>query len=129
MSFKILDVAKDDVGPYLKLEIELTDGTTAVIRWGLNSEDYKQIRSIVTKKHFDSLATGYSYELLPYYSSVQERTGSTPTFYGSVRCIQETRVMKVDFVCSERFAGNLEWFRSHVSCLADVQHIIWEDFR
>lgn len=60
------------------------------------------------------LAIDYRYEIVPSISTYQERAKSQPYYRGVIRCIQGNRVTRVKFPCSERFAGNVEWFRKEV---------------
>lgn len=107
--------------------VKLPDGLLT-IRWDLDHFTYKQIKEVVTKKYFDSLANDYSYNMRPYISSYQDRAYSTPVFYGAVRCIQGKRAKNVEFKCSELFAGNMEWFRNNVHYLKDIDHLKWGNF-
>jgi hypothetical protein len=126
-TFRIVEVSKDKVGSYIKLDVQLPDGD-CIIRWDLDEMTYKNIQEVVSKKHFDSLAIDNRYEILPYVSTYQERPNSQPYFNRVIRCIQGNRVAKVEFPCSERFAGNMEWFRKEVKKLEDIKHLFWENF-
>jgi hypothetical protein len=126
-NFQILDVSKDQIGRYLKLKVHLPNGD-CVIRWGLDELTYRQIKEVVPKKNFDSLARDYSYEMVPYVSIHQEKPKSQPNYRGAIRCIQENHAAKVEFPCSSKFAGNMEWFRKEVSGVEDVKHLLWENY-
>ncbi|WP_042351369.1 hypothetical protein [Bacillus massiliigorillae] len=126
-TLKLLELKKDTIGRYMKLDIPLSDGTIT-IRWNLDAYTYQQIRAIVSKKHLDSLAIDYHYEIIPYISSNQNAPNSTPTRYGSIRCIQDTQGKNILFSCSDLFAGNMEWFRRYVSSTRDIAHLRWENF-
>jgi hypothetical protein len=126
-NLKILKVSKDNAGKFLKLEVNLPDGA-AIIRWGLDDLDFKRIRDIVSKNYFDSLQTEYHYELLPSVGISLDKPKGNQKFIGSVRCVQGDKAARIEFECSERFAGNMEWFRSDVGCLGDIKHLGWENF-
>lgn len=66
--------------------------------------------------------------MLPYVSSYQEKPKSVPLFYGCVRCIQGNRAKRIEFNCSGRFAGNMEWFKKDVQKMDDIKHLIWGNF-
>lgn len=125
-NFRIIEVSKDEKGRYMKLEIQLPD-EQSIIRWDLDQFTYTRIKKLVSKKHFDSLATDYSYELLSYASSHQEKANSIPTFVGIIRCIQGNRSIRIEFTCSERFAGNMAWFRNEIQNKEDLKHLIWQE--
>ncbi len=126
-NFKVIEVSRDRIGLYCKLEVKLPDGTL-VIRWGLDHFTYKQIKNVTSKSHYDSLATHDYFELLPYVVSFQERPKSTPVYYGYLRFIQGNQARKVQFTCSELFAGNMEWFRKDVRGINDIGHLDWGNF-
>jgi len=123
-NFRIMEVSKDAKGRFMKLEIQLPD-ELCIIRWELDQFSYLQIKEVVSKKHFDSLATDYNYELVPNTNGYQEN--SIPTFNGIIRCIQGNRTMRIEFVCSKRFAGNMAWFRNEVQQIDDIKHLIWRE--
>ncbi|MCA1319577.1 hypothetical protein LC085_06590 [Bacillus tianshenii] len=111
----------------MKLELSLSDGN-ATIRWGLNHLDFKKIRDIVSKNYFDSLEKEYHYELLPYVGTKIEYPKGPQTFIGNVRCIQGIKAARIEFICSEQFAGNMEWLKLEVRCTEHVKHLLWENF-
>ena len=123
-NFKIIEVSKDAKGRYVKLEIQLLEGLS-IIRWELDQFTFLQIKEVVSKKHFDSLATDYSYELVPYTKGYQEN--NIPTFNGIIRCIQGNRMLRIEFVCSKRFAGNMVWFTNEVQNIDDIKHLLWRE--
>ena len=125
-NFRIMEVSKDEKGRYMKLEIQLPDGLS-IIRWDLDQFTYIRIKELVSKKHFDSLATDYTYELLSYAGSHQEKRKSIPTFVGIIRCLQGNRAIRIEFTCSERFAGNMAWFRNEIQNKDDLKHLIWQE--
>jgi hypothetical protein len=126
-NFQIIEVSKDKVGNYIKMEVQLQDGTS-VIRWGIDDFSYKGIKENVTRNYFDSLEVKYHYEIVPYAITYQEKANSRPIYKGVLRCIQGNRVGRIEFLCSERFAGNLEWFRREVQKVDDIRHLFWENF-
>ena len=123
-NFRIIEVSKDVKGRYVKLEIQLPEGLS-IIRWELDQFTFLQIKEVVSKKHFDSLATDYSYELVPYTKGYQEN--NIPTFNGIIRCIQGKRMIRIEFVCSKRFAGNMVWFTNEVQNIDDIKHLLWRE--
>jgi hypothetical protein len=125
-NFRIMEISKDAKGRYMKLEIQLPDGQS-IIRWELDQFTYTQIKRMVSKKHFDSLATDYRYELVPYTNGYQELPKSTPTFNGIIRCIQGNRSIRLEFICSQRFAGNMAWFRNEVQNIDGIKHLKWRE--
>ena len=125
-NFRIMEVSKDAKGTYIKLEIQLPAGLS-IIRWDLDQFTYTRIKELVSKKHFDSLATDYTYELLSNASSYQERAKSIPTFVGMIRCLQGNRSIRIEFTCSERFAGNMAWFQNEIQNKDDIKHLIWQE--
>jgi hypothetical protein len=126
-NFRIVEVSKDKVGLYIKLDVQLPDGD-CIIRWELDDFTYKQIKEVVSRKHFDSLAINYLFEIVPYVSTYQEKPKSQPYYKGVIRCIQGNRAARIEFPCSERFAGNMEWFRKEVKKVEDIKHLGWENF-
>ncbi len=78
-NFRIVEVFKDKVGRYIKLDVQLPDGD-CIIRWDLDEFTYKQIKEVVSKKHFDSLAIHYLYEIVPYVFTYQEKPNSQPDY-------------------------------------------------
>jgi hypothetical protein len=126
-NLQIDEVSMDKIGRYLKLNVQLPDGD-CIIRWDIDVFTYKQVKEVVYKKYFDSLAIDYRYEIVPYISTYQERPKSQPYYRGVIRCIQGNRVARVEFPCSERFAGNMEWFRKEVKKAEDIKHLLWGKF-
>jgi hypothetical protein len=126
-NFRIIEVSKDKAGRYIKLDIRLPDGD-CIVRWDLDEFTYKQIKEIVSKKYFDSLAIDYLYELVPYSLTYQEKPNSHPYYRGVIRCVQGDRAARIEFPCSERFAGNMVWFRQEVNKVEDLKYLIWENF-
>lgn len=126
-NFKILKVSKDIQGPFIKMKVTLIDGSS-IIRIGLDELTYEKIKEIVSKNYFDSLAKSYRFELLPYYATYREIESSLPVYMGSIRCIQENKAKNIQFNCSERFAGNLEWFKHAVYSTEDIRHLTSEGY-
>ena len=120
-NFKILAISKDEMGKSMKLEIELPDGTIT-IRWALDNFTYRRIKEITSRNYFDSLSTAYRFELVSYYISCYDSS-----YRGYIRCIQADRAKRIEFICSENFAGNMEWFRKEIQSIADIQHLAWEN--
>ncbi|KMJ57674.1 hypothetical protein AB685_15670 [Bacillus sp. LL01] len=127
-NMKILKASKDTIGSHLKLEVTLPDGSI-IIRFGLDEVDYIKIRDIVKKNHFDSLEAEYHYELLPYIGVSLDKQKGEQKFIANVRCVQGQKAARIEFECSERFAGNMEWFKRDVRCLRDLEHLKWEKFK
>jgi hypothetical protein len=125
-NFQIIEVSKDQAGRYIKLNIELPDGD-CIIRWDLDEFTYEKIKEVVSKKHFDTLAIDYLYEIVPYVSIYQEKSKSQPFYRGAIRCIQGSRAARIEFSCSVRFAGNMEWFRNEVRKVEDIEHLFWSN--
>ncbi len=126
-NFLIEKVSKDDLGKFLKLHIQLPDGH-CVIRWGLDEFTYLQMNKIVSNKYFDPLAVDYKYELVPYVSTYHDRKNNSTYFKGVIRCIQGRRIARVEFICSDQFAANMEWFKKEVRNAEDVRHVLWDHF-
>lgn len=126
-NMKILKASKDRFGSLLKLEVMLLD-ERIVIRWGLDDEDYIKIRDIVKNNYFDSLEVGYHYELLPYVGVSLDKPNGKQKFLANLRCVQGQKAARIEFECSERFAGNMEWFKNDVKCIKDLEHLKWEKF-
>ncbi len=127
-NLKILKASKDHFGSHLKLEVMLPD-ERIVIRWGLDDEDYIKIRDIVKNNYFDSLEAGYHYELLPYVGVSLDKPNGKQTFLANLRCVQGKKAARIEFECSEKFAGNIEWFKKDVRCIQDLEHLKWEKFK
>ncbi|WP_244951598.1 hypothetical protein [Sutcliffiella horikoshii] len=126
-NMKILKASIDCFGSHLKLKITLPDGNI-VIRWGLADEDYLRIRNIIKENYFDSLEGEYHYELLPYVVVSLDKPNGKQKFLASLRCVQGKKAARIEFECSERFAGNIEWFKKDVRCIQDLKHLKWEKF-
>ncbi len=71
---------------YIKRLVTRSDGSF-IMRWDLDRFTYKQVKEIVTRKYFDSLADDYRYEMRPYISGYQDSSNSTPVYCGALRCI------------------------------------------
>lgn len=127
-NLKILKTSKDRFGSHLILEVILPDGII-VIRWGLEDEDYKKIRDVVIKSYFDNLESVYHYELLPYVGVSLDKPNGKQKFLANLRCVQGKKAARIEFECSERFAGNMEWFKKDVRCIKDLEHLKWEKFK
>ncbi len=127
-NFKVLKASKDTLGSHLQLEVTLPDGK-CIIRWGLDEVDYMRIKDIVKKNYFDILDAEYYYEILPYVSVSLDKPKGKQKFIASVRCVQGQKAAKIEFECSERFAGNMEWFRQEVRGLEDLESLRWEKFK
>ncbi|WP_404469792.1 hypothetical protein [Sutcliffiella horikoshii] len=127
-NLKILQASKDRFGSHLKLEVTLPD-ERIVIRWGLDDEDYLKIRDIVKGNYFDNLEAGYHYELLPYVVVSLNKPNGKQKFLANLRCVQGQKAARIEFECSERFAGNIEWFKKEVRCIKDLEHLKWEKFK
>ncbi|WP_404448600.1 hypothetical protein LG307_04690 [Sutcliffiella horikoshii] len=126
-NLKILKASKDRFGSHLKLEAKVADGTV-VIRWGLDDVDYLKIRDVVKNNYFDTLESGYHYELLPYIGVSLDKPNGKPTFLANLRCVQGQKAARIELECSEKFAGNIEWFKKDVRCIKDLEHLEWEKF-
>ncbi|WP_226683205.1 hypothetical protein [Sutcliffiella horikoshii] len=124
-NLKILKASKDPFGSHLKLSVILPDGII-VIRWGLADEDYLRIRDIIKENYFDSLEAGYQYELLPYVVVSLDKPNGKQKFLANLRCVQGNKAARIEFECSQRFAGNIEWFKKEVRCIQDLEHLKWE---
>jgi len=125
----ILKVSRDEIGRYVKFKANLSDGTLE-FRCELDAQTYKHLRKAVDTKYFDSLATEYHYDLILTYQR-NEMVDSDSTglpFKGVIRCTQGDRAIQMEFPCSERFAGNMEWFRKEVKSIEDIQHLAWANF-
>lgn len=125
----ILKVARDEIGRYVKLNATLSDGTLE-FRCELDAQTYKHLRKAVDTKYFDSLATEYHYDLI-LISQRNEVVNSDSTdlpYKGVIRCTQGGRAIQMEFPCSERFAGDMEWFRKEVESIDDIQHLAWANF-
>lgn len=127
-NMKILKASKDHFGSHLKLEVILPDGKI-VIRWGLDDKDYLRIRDIVKDNYFDNLEAVYHYELLPYVVISLDKPNGKQTFLANLRCVQGQKAARIEFECSERFAGNIEWFKKEVRCIQDLENLKWEKFK
>lgn len=127
-NIRILNVSKDTTGCHLKLKITLPDGS-AVIRWGIEEMDYKRLRDILSSNYFDSLEVHYHYELLTFIGVSLDKPKGEKKFIASLRCVQGQKVAKIEFECSERFAGNMEWFRQEVRSLEDLESLRWEKLK
>jgi hypothetical protein len=86
------------------------------------------MKEIVSKKFFDSLATGYHYELAPYAWTSKENPKEPPGYKGAIRCIQGNRTARIEFPCSSKFAGNMEWFKKEVNRVEDIEHLLWKKY-
>lgn len=122
----ILKDSRDEIGRYVKFNASLVDGTLD-FRCELDAATYKHIRKAVDIKYFDSLATEYHYDLILTYQSIELVETELP-YKGVIRCTQNDRAIQVEFPCSERFAGNIEWFRKEVKSIEDIQHLAWVIF-
>ncbi|NLP49850.1 hypothetical protein [Bacillus sp. RO1] len=127
-NLKILQASIDRFGSYLMLEVALADGRIK-IRWGLDAEDYVEIRNIIKENYFDSLEGEYHYELLPYVGVSLDQPNGKQKFLANLRCVQGKKAARIEFECSDRFAGNMEWFKKDVRCLQDLEHLKWEKFK
>lgn len=125
-NLKILQASKDHFGSHLKLEVTFGDGTI-VIRWGLDEIDFLRIIEIIKSNYFDSLEQGYHYELLPYVGVCLDKPNGKQKFLANLRCVQGKKAARIEFECSDRFAGNLEWFKKEVRCLKDLDRLRWEN--
>ncbi|WP_141432193.1 hypothetical protein [Bacillus sp. 03113] len=127
-NFKIINVSRDSLGRFMKLQLPLVEGEF-MIRWALDEFTYLQIKQIFSTKYFDSLAKGYRYELVSFYSHHLEKTDNKTIYKGSIRCILPDRSMNIPFVCSPQFAGNMEWLTHVAKNLQDIEHLKWENFK
>lgn len=123
-NYKILRVSKDMLGHYLKVRIELLDEPIQ-IRWDVDELTYDEIRSITRRNYFDSLAKDFHFELLPYSSSYKDELNNT-AYEGMIRCVQGDRAKRIEFICSEQFAGNLEWLRHPERNVKDLELVRWK---
>lgn len=121
---RILEISKDKIGRYAKFRASLSDGTLD-FRCELDALTYKYLRESVSKKYFDSLASGYQYDLI---LNTQQNVNNDLPFKGIIRCSQGNRAIQVEFPCSERFAGNINWFAMEVKTTKDIQHLEWTNF-
>ncbi|MGG3466838.1 hypothetical protein ABES02_04770 [Neobacillus pocheonensis] len=125
-NYEILSVSKGIHNPFVKMKVTLSDGS-AVIRFGLDEDTYENMKEIVSKNYFDSLAKGYRFELLPNYATYQELENNQPVYMGSIKCIQGKWAKNLQFPCTARFAGNLEWFKQAVYSIEDIKHLSVEE--
>jgi len=98
---KILEISNDKIGRYVKLRATLADGTLD-FRCELDALTYKYLRESVSKKYFDSLASGYQYDLILISQHTHENLDLP--FKGLIRCTQGNRAIQVEFPCTERFS-------------------------
>ncbi|KXH87587.1 hypothetical protein AU377_02820 [Sporosarcina sp. HYO08] len=122
-NYELLKVAKDVEGGYCKVKLNLSDGPI-IIRWGLDEYTYENMKKTVSRNYFDSLAKQYRFELLPYETAILDAEQWT-VFKAHIRCVQGDRACRIDFPCSETFAGNLRWIRTEVTSINDLQHLEW----
>jgi hypothetical protein len=50
-------------------------------------------------------------------------------FIGNLRCVQRRQAARIEFECSEKFAGNMEWLRNEVRSFKDIKHLLWGNFK
>jgi hypothetical protein len=127
-NLRIIKVSNDKNGHFMKLEITLSDGI-AIIRWGLDDFTFKKIKEIVAVNYFDSLEKKYHYELLPIVGTCMEKPQGERKFIGNLRCVQRRQAARIEFECSEKFAGNMELLRNEVRSFKDIKHLLWGNFK
>lgn len=126
-NFKIITVSRDALGSFMKITLPLIEGDF-IIRWALDDFSYLQIKQLVSTKYFDSLAKGYRYELVSYYSSHLENLGAEMIHKGYIRCILPDRGKNIPFLCSPQFAGNMEWLTHVAKSRHEIEHLDWKNF-
>ncbi|NOZ20204.1 MAG: hypothetical protein GXP25_03855 [Planctomycetes bacterium] len=122
---RVLEVAKDDLGRYAKIEVTL-GGRTRTIRWGLDSTTYRGMRKAFTTRLFDSMSGAkYEYYLLLGYGG--RDVDGEPRPFAVLETVQAHNRKNIEFPCSELLVGNLKWFRN-VSSVDDLDDVDWEKF-
>ncbi|MGM0835144.1 MAG: hypothetical protein ACQEV7_03240 [Bacillota bacterium] len=127
-NLRIIKVSNDRNGNFMKLAITLSDGF-AIIRWSLDDFTFKRIKEIVFMNYFDKLEKEYHFELVPIVETCVENPKGERKFIGNVRCVQRRQAARIEFECSEKFAGNMEWLKREVRSLKDIKHLFWENFQ
>ncbi|WP_078555944.1 hypothetical protein [Bacillus alkalicellulosilyticus] len=123
--FVILGISKDDIGRFIKIKATFPDGEI-VFRWGLDSLTYVNLNKAYSTRAFDKMPNlNYEYKLLNGYSS-SPNPDNTRNFSGYIECILGKQTKQIEFKCSEKFAGNLEWM-SGVKSFEELNHLIWKD--
>jgi hypothetical protein len=123
--FEILEVSKDDIGRYAKIKAIFSDGEV-IIRWGLDSLTYVNLKSASSTRPFDRMPNlKYEYKLLNFYSS-SRNTDETKIYSGFIECYLGKQSKQLEFKCSEKFAGNIEWI-SGITSSEELKGLEWKD--
>lgn len=118
----IVDVSRQPA-PSVLLRVSFPSGEETLIRWGLDNKTYGALKRAVEDTYFDSLADHESLLPLTYQASGPKGDPGRKV-YAHVEKVSGHRRKQLDVECSERFAGNLRWFRESVRCPQDVAHLV-----
>jgi hypothetical protein len=67
----------------------------------------------------------YEYKLLNFYSS-SRNTDETKIYSGFIECYLGKQSKQLEFKCSEKFAGNIEWI-SGITSSEELKGLEWKD--
>jgi hypothetical protein len=99
LQFKILEVSKDNIGNYAKIEAEFPDGVI-VIRCGLDFLTYGNLKNAVSTRIFDTMpGIQYKYKLLTGYRgpSRYEMEEGIEEYFGFIECVLGKQTKEIMF--------------------------------
>jgi hypothetical protein len=124
---EIKSIGKDEIGYFLKIEVQLFDGEIT-IRWGIDQVTFRKIRSITESQYFDKLpGLKYHFSLLTEVTyQIMDREEKEQKYLGKIEIIYENKRKNIQFECSKLFASNLEWFKT-IKSQEEVKHLEWKE--
>lgn len=104
--FEILEVSKDVIGRYAKINATYPDGEIT-IRWGLDSLTYLNLKSAFSTRVFDRMPNlNYEYKLLNFYGS-SLNPDETRDYLGFIECILGKQKNKSNLNAQKHLQGIL----------------------
>jgi hypothetical protein len=122
----ILEVSFDTIGKYIKINGHFEDGEI-ILRWGIDQLTFRNLRSSIEKKYFDDMVgVKYTFRLLKGYSFKIDEIGKK-IYVARLECFCDHKNKEIEFVCTELFAGNMEWFKN-IKKIEEIRHMDWNNF-
>lgn len=119
-SLEIIQILKDDVGPYAKIKVTLVD-KELVVRWGLDEYTYESLSKLINTL-FPGQFPNENYKCFLSFE-VQSNPDSQNT--GWVTCQFGAQETKLYFQCSDLYKANLLWLQS-VESVEELEHLAWD---
>jgi len=116
LALEIERVMKDDLGPYAKIKVAVTDGDI-VIRWGLDNPTYENLKKF-TFSPLTSFRSNEHYKCFIAFDTVHDNQ------CGWITCQLGNQTTRLSFPCSSLYQANLEWLRN-IESVEELRSLAW----